>query len=94
MSAAEAIIIKKMCPCFDLQETQGKEVPARETSEIPDPNVITPGTEFMEKLSQALDYYIRARLNSDPGWKDIMVCACSPVPVHHFNRFARMLYLI
>ncbi|WVZ54589.1 hypothetical protein U9M48_005363, partial [Paspalum notatum var. saurae] len=52
---------------------QGKEVPPREISEVPDPNVITPGTEFMEKLSQALEYYIRARLNSDPGWKDIMV---------------------
>ncbi|KAJ1274069.1 hypothetical protein BS78_05G034700 [Paspalum vaginatum] len=52
---------------------QGKEVPPLEISEVPDPNVITPGTEFMEKLSQALEYYIRARLNCDPGWKDIMV---------------------
>ncbi|WVZ54598.1 hypothetical protein U9M48_005371 [Paspalum notatum var. saurae] len=52
---------------------QGKDVPPLEISEVPDPNVITPGTEFMEKLSQALKYYIRARLNSDPGWKDIMV---------------------
>ncbi|XP_062180248.1 5'-3' exoribonuclease 4-like isoform X2 [Phragmites australis] len=52
---------------------EGKEVPPREISEVSDPNVITPGTEFMEKLSQALEHYIRARLNSDPGWKDIMV---------------------
>ncbi|CAM0146129.1 unnamed protein product [Urochloa decumbens] len=52
---------------------QGKEVPPRETSEVSDSNVIAPGTEFMEELSQALEYYIRARLNSDPGWKDIMV---------------------
>ncbi|KAL6653946.1 hypothetical protein ACP70R_007411 [Stipagrostis hirtigluma subsp. patula] len=52
---------------------QGKEAPPRETlSEVSDPNVITPGTEFMEKLSQALEYYIRARLNSDPSWKHIM----------------------
>ncbi|CAL4995719.1 unnamed protein product [Urochloa decumbens] len=52
---------------------QGKEVPPREVSEVSDPNVITPGTEFMEKLSQALEYYSRARLNTDPRWKDIMV---------------------
>lgn len=31
------------------------------------------GTEFMEKLSEALEHYIRARLNCDPGWKDIKV---------------------
>ncbi|KAF8706477.1 hypothetical protein HU200_030750 [Digitaria exilis] len=49
---------------------QGKEVPRREIS---DPNVIAPGTEFMVKLSQALEYYIRARLNTEPGWKDLMV---------------------
>ncbi|KAG2559899.1 hypothetical protein PVAP13_8KG012100 [Panicum virgatum] len=54
-------------------QAQGKEVPPPEISEVSDPNVITPGTEFMEKLSQALQYYIRARLNTDPGWKDIMV---------------------
>ncbi|XP_066336433.1 5'-3' exoribonuclease 4-like isoform X1 [Miscanthus floridulus] len=52
---------------------QGKEEPPREISEVSDPNVIAPGTEFMEKLSQALEYYIRARLNSDPWWRDIMV---------------------
>ena len=87
ISAAEAI--DKVRPCFHLQaleeeetrrelRAQGKEVPPPEISEVSDPNVITPGTEFMEKLSQALQYYIRARLNTDPGWKDIMVCSsCS-----------------
>jgi len=77
-----------MRPCFDLQEiedyemrkelrAQGKEEPPQEISEVPDPNVIAPGTEFMERLSQALEYYIRARLNSDPWWRDIMVCSCA-----------------
>jgi 5'-3' exoribonuclease 2 len=41
--------------------------------EVSDPNIITPGTEFMEKLSVALEYYVRARLNSHPRWKDIKV---------------------
>jgi 5'-3' exoribonuclease 2 len=27
----------------------------------------------MEKLSKALEYYIRARLNGDPAWKGIKV---------------------
>ncbi|KAG0528560.1 hypothetical protein BDA96_05G022400 [Sorghum bicolor] len=52
---------------------QGKEETPQEISEVSDPNVITPGTEFMEKLSQALEYYIRGRFNSDPWWRDIMV---------------------
>ncbi|XP_040384702.1 5'-3' exoribonuclease 4-like [Oryza brachyantha] len=76
-----------MHPCIDLnliQETEemilrerfrveGKEVLPREASSSRDPNVITPGTEFMEKLSQALKYYVRARLSSDPLWSNIKV---------------------
>lgn len=79
-----------MRPCFNLQEiedckmreelkAEGKEVPPREISEVSDTNVIAPGTEFMEKVSQALEYYIRSRFNSDPGWRDIMVCSCASV---------------
>ncbi|PWZ25987.1 5'-3' exoribonuclease 3 [Zea mays] len=54
---------------------EGRKVRARprETHEVSDPNIITPGTEFMEKLSKALEYYVRSRLNSDPGWKGIKV---------------------
>ncbi|KAL5204511.1 hypothetical protein ABZP36_009382 [Zizania latifolia] len=58
----------------DKFRAEGKEVlPREESSEVSDPNVITPGTEFMEKLSEALKYYVRARLSTDPGWKDIKV---------------------
>uniref|UniRef100_A0A8R7Q2N1 Xrn1 N-terminal domain-containing protein n=1 Tax=Triticum urartu TaxID=4572 RepID=A0A8R7Q2N1_TRIUA len=54
---------------------QGKEVLPRDDApcEVSDPNIITPGTEFMEKLSAALEYYVRARLSSDPRWKGIKV---------------------
>lgn len=54
---------------------QGKEVlpPDDAPREVSDPNIITPGTEFMEKLSAALEYYVRARLSSDPRWNGIKV---------------------
>ncbi|KAH0463419.1 hypothetical protein IEQ34_008001 [Dendrobium chrysotoxum] len=55
-------------------ESEGKELlPKSEYSEVSDSNVITPGTVFMQKLSKALEKYIRLRLNNDPSWKSISV---------------------
>ncbi|KAG1369738.1 5'-3' exoribonuclease [Cocos nucifera] len=54
-------------------EREGKTVLPKCEHEVLDPTIITPGTVFMEKLSKALEYYIRLRLNSDPGWKSIKV---------------------
>ncbi|KAF7073936.1 hypothetical protein CFC21_078857 [Triticum aestivum] len=66
-SEAEAILLT------EIFRAQGKEVMPRDTYELENPVVKMPGTEFMEKISAALEYFIRERLNTDPEWKDIKV---------------------
>eukprot|EP00808_Paulinella_micropora_P002684 g61129.t1 len=38
-----------------------------------DSNCITPGTEFMAKLSRHLQFYVKMKLHSDPSWQKIEV---------------------
>nr|XP_011469632.1 PREDICTED: 5'-3' exoribonuclease 3-like isoform X1 [Fragaria vesca subsp. vesca] len=54
-------------------EKEGKKILLEQESEISDSNIITPGTDFMYKLSKALQSYTNLRLSQDPGWKDIKV---------------------
>ncbi|XP_061373067.1 5'-3' exoribonuclease 3-like isoform X3 [Gastrolobium bilobum] len=54
-------------------EMEGKQVLPKQESEVSDSNIITPGTEFMHKLSEALKSYISLRITCDSLWRDIMV---------------------
>ncbi|KAF1899356.1 hypothetical protein Lal_00019484 [Lupinus albus] len=53
-------------------EREGIQVLPKQESELSDSNIITPGTEFMHELSNALQSYISSRIMSN-SWKDIMV---------------------
>ncbi|PRQ32565.1 putative 5-3 exonuclease, 5'-3' exoribonuclease [Rosa chinensis] len=54
-------------------EKEGKKILLEQESEVSDSNIITPGTDFMYKLSKALQSYINLRLSQDSGWRDIKV---------------------
>ncbi|XP_059627782.1 5'-3' exoribonuclease 3-like [Cornus florida] len=54
-------------------EMEGKPVLPKQESEVSDSNIITPGTEFMYKLSKELQRYIWQRIDNDAGWKEIKV---------------------
>ena len=40
-------------------------------TDVWDSNVITPGTEFMEKISAVIELYIKVRLNTTPAFKNL-----------------------
>ncbi|XP_021803073.1 5'-3' exoribonuclease 3-like, partial [Prunus avium] len=54
-------------------ELEGKQVLPKKENEVSDSNIITPGTDFMYKLSNALRSYISLCLSNDSGWRDIKV---------------------
>lgn len=67
----EQLMIEEM----ELQfRNKGKEPPIRKEKKAHfDYNCITPGTSFMDKIAQALRYYVSARQSTDPGWKGVQV---------------------
>lgn len=55
---------------------EGKQVLPKQETELSDSNIITPGTDFMCKLSKELQSYIRLRIKHKPGWKKVKVNHC------------------
>ncbi|KAJ2747819.1 exonuclease II Exo2 [Coemansia sp. BCRC 34301] len=43
-----------------------------------DPTCITPGTEFMDKLTEALRYYINKRVSEDANWRKPQIILSAP----------------
>ena len=54
--------------------SEGKDIP----KEIFDSNCITPGTEFMDKLSVALKYFIQRKVSTDRLWQNIQIIYSGP----------------
>lgn len=64
-------------------EARGVELPPMKSGSSFDSNCITPGTTFMARLAICLQYYIHDRMNGNPAWQGIKVCAtCMYMFVH------------
>lgn len=50
-----------------------KEYDEATKQEIFDSNCITPGTEFLAKVSEVIQYFIRRKIRDDPMWKQLQV---------------------
>lgn len=61
----------------DMKESQEshdrKHGSGGEEKQVFDSNCITPGTEFMEKVSNCIKYFIRKKIKEDPMWKNLKV---------------------
>ncbi|EEC51826.1 predicted protein, partial [Phaeodactylum tricornutum CCAP 1055/1] len=51
----------------DLKDEKGNQ------REVFDSNCITPGTEFLAKVSNTIQYFIRKKIKEDPSWHGLTV---------------------
>lgn len=59
----------------DWQQLVGRAAPGAPKGRGWDSNVITPGTEFMHRLSRVLHVYVAERVSNDPAWAGLQVRA-------------------
>ncbi|CAE8611870.1 unnamed protein product [Polarella glacialis] len=52
-------------------EAEGRALPNKQSAKFFDSNVITPGTNFLHKMSEAIRYYIHDRTTNDPLWQKL-----------------------
>jgi len=52
-------------------EAEGRVLPNKQLSKPFDSNVITPGTTFLHKMSEAIRYYVHDRTTNDPLWQKL-----------------------
>eukprot|EP00929_Paragymnodinium_shiwhaense_P008140 TRINITY_DN112080_c0_g1_i1.p1 TRINITY_DN112080_c0_g1~~TRINITY_DN112080_c0_g1_i1.p1 ORF type:complete len:988 (+),score=240.62 TRINITY_DN112080_c0_g1_i1:267-2966(+) len=52
-------------------EAEGRVLPNKQLTKPFDSNVITPGTHFLNKMSEAIRYYIHDRTTNDPLWQKL-----------------------
>lgn len=56
----------------DLAEAT-KDLPPSESRALFDSNCITPGTEFLQKVSNIIQYFVRKKIKEDPLWHSLQV---------------------
>lgn len=73
-AAQDAVDRQKMLQEVRIEmEALGLEAPPKKFGAEWDSNVITPGTEFMTKLSVYIWFYVLNQMNTNAAWKNIKV---------------------
>lgn len=64
---------QQRCRRFQSSKTMNNANSKHENIELFDSNVISPGTEYMERVNEIIKYYIQMRIDTDPSWKRLCV---------------------
>ena len=64
---------KDMAEATKDNNSKNGEATTISSSGVFDSNCITPGTEFMERVSNAIKYFIRKKIKEDPHWRNLKI---------------------